>query len=85
MNMLLGLDLGNYFGTRERYFFGFSLETLSGLKIGTGEGSLVGVLLRITLGTLLESTNTGADIPGMLMSAPIKLGFGYEAVRRLCC
>ena len=43
INMLIGLELENYFGTQEGYLVGVSLATLTGLMIGTGEVSLVGL------------------------------------------
>ena len=41
MNMLIELELGNSFITREGSLVGVSLGTLAGLMISTGEGSLV--------------------------------------------
>ena len=38
INMLLGLELCNYFVTREGYLVGVSLGTIYGLMIVTGEG-----------------------------------------------
>ena len=46
-----------------------------GLMIGTGGLYLVGLSLVLTLGSPLEYPNTGADIPGMLLGAPLGLWF----------
>ena len=46
---------------------GVSLGRLAGLIIGTGEGSLVWLSLGLTLGSTLESPNTGDYMPVMLM------------------
>ena len=58
----------------------FSLVTLAGLIIGTGEGSLIGLSLGLPLGSPLESTNTGADMPGTLLGAPPGLWFEFDVV-----
>ena len=84
INMLLGLELCYYFGAWEGYFVEVSLVTLYGLMIGTLEGSLVGISLGIPLGYPLKYPNPGAELPGMLLSAPIGLWFSSEAVRCLC-
>ena len=78
--MLLELALGNYFGTWERSLVGVSLDTLTGLMIGTGEVSLVGLSLGLPLGSLLESPNNGAYMPGTLLGVPLGLWFGYVVV-----
>ena len=62
INMLILLALVNSFGTWEVYLFGVSLDTLSGLIIGTGEGSLVGLSMGLPLGSPLESQNPGDEI-----------------------
>ena len=49
INMLLGLALENYFGIREVYLVGVSLDTLYGLMIGTVEGPVVGLSLRLSI------------------------------------
>ena len=85
IKMLLGLALGNYFGTREGYLVGVSLGTLHGLMIVTGEGYLVGLPLVIPLGPQIEYKNPGADLPGMLLGTPLGLWFGSEVVRCYCC
>ena len=59
---------------------GVPLGTLVGLKIGTGEVSLVGLSLGLTLGYPLESPNTRAEFPDMLMGAPIGLWFVSDVV-----
>ena len=41
--MLLGLELGNYFGTWEASLVGVSLGILYGLMIDNREGSMVGL------------------------------------------
>ena len=43
INMLIGLELENYFSKREGSLVEVSLETLTGLMIGTGEVSFLGV------------------------------------------
>ena len=83
--MLLGLDIFNSFVTWEVYLVGVSLVPLDLLIIVTGEGYLVVLSLVIPLGYLLEYTNPGADLPSTLMGAPLRLWFGSEAVRCLCC
>ena len=71
--MLLVLELDNSFVTREGYLVGVSLGTLDGSMIFTGEGSLVGLLMGLPLGSPIESPNTGSDLPGPLLGAPIGL------------
>ena len=56
-----------------------------GLMIGTGEGYLVGLSLGFTLGSPLKSPNHGAELPGMLLVATLRLWFGSELVRCSCC
>ena len=80
INMLLGLKLCNSFVTWEGSLVGVSIGPLVGLIIGTGEGSLVGFSLGLPLGSLLESPNTGADLPGTVLVTPIGLWFGSETV-----
>ena len=79
--MLLGLALGNYFGTREGSLVGISLVALCGLIIVTGEEYLVVLSLEITLGSPLEFTNPGAIMSATLLSAPLGRWFVSEAVR----
>ena len=43
INMLLGLELGNYFGTWEASLVVVSLDIHYGLMIGNEEGSMVGL------------------------------------------
>ena len=50
INMLLGLELCNFFGIWEVSLVVVSPGTLVGLTIGTGEGYLVGLSLGIPLG-----------------------------------
>ena len=85
--MLIGLKLGNSFGTWGGYLVGVSLVTLRGLTIGTGEGYLVGLSLGLTIGPLLESTNPVSMLYLTLLGEPIGLWFGYGAViyRCSCC
>ena len=64
---------------------GFSLGTLSVLMIVTEEVYLVGLSLGLQLGYPLEYTNTGADLPGTLLVAPLGLWFGSELFTFLCC
>ena len=52
--------------------------------IGTREGYLFGLSLGLTLGTALEPTNPGSDLPVTLLGVPIRLWFGSEVVRCLC-
>ena len=59
--MLLFWALENYFGTWEGYLVSVSLGKLAVLMIGTGEGCLVGLSLRLPLVSPLESPNPGAD------------------------
>ena len=80
VNMLIGLALGNYFGTWEGSLVEVSLATLTGLMIGTGEVSLVGLSLGLPLGSLIESPNNGAYMPGTLLGVPLGLWFGYVVV-----
>ena len=54
--------------------------TLDGLIIGSGEGSMVGLSLVLTLEYPLESPNHGADLPGMLMGAPLGLWSSSDMV-----
>ena len=68
LNMWLGLALDKYFYTWEGCLVGVSLDTLDGLIIGTGGGSLVGLSLRLPLGPLLEPPNTGAEIGSLFES-----------------
>ena len=58
--MLLGLAIGNSFGTLELYLVGFSLGTVFGLMVGTIKGSLVGLYMGLLLGYPLEYKNTEA-------------------------
>ena len=78
VSILLGLALGNSFVTWEGYLVGVSLDTLVGLVIGTGEGSLVYLSLGIPLRYQLESPNPGDDLSGMLLVTPIGLWFVSE-------
>ena len=55
-----------------------SLGRMSGLMIGTGEGSLVGLSLGLPLGSPLEYPNPGDDLPVMLLGAPLGLWFGSQ-------
>ena len=84
INMLLGLALCNYFGTREGYLVVIPLVPMSGLMLGTGEGPYFGLSLGITLGSPLESPDSGAELTGMLLDAPLGLWFVSEVVRFRC-
>ena len=85
-NLFLGLALVSSFGTWELSLVGFSLGSLDGLIIVTGEGYLVGLSLQITLGSPLESPNHVSKMPGMLLGAPFGLCIGSEVVGcRYCC
>ena len=53
--------------------------------IGTVEGSLVGLSLGLTRVSPLESKNIEAELPDMLLGAPLGLCFGSEAVGYMCC
>ena len=84
INMLILLALGNSFGTWEVYLFGVSLDTLAGLMIGTGEGSLVGLSMGLPLGSPLESQNPGDEISslfgsltGKILVMPLENSIGY--------
>ena len=83
--MLLGLSLGNYFGTWEGTLVEVSLGTLAGLMIGIWEGYLVGLSLGLTIGSPIESLNPGADLHSTLLSVNLQLWFGSGAVRCRCC
>ena len=85
INMLLVLELENAFDTWEGSLVGVSLVVLYGLMIGTGEGYVVGLSLVIPLGYPLESPNTGAELSGTLLEAPLGLWFVSEVVVCLCC
>ena len=52
--------------------------------IVTGEVSLVGLSRVLLLGSPLESPNTGSELPGQLLCAPLGLWFGSEASRCIC-
>ena len=54
INMLFGLVLGTYFGTREGSLVVFTLGILGGLIIGTVEVYLVGLSLILHLDTYLN-------------------------------
>ena len=82
--MLLGLAIGDYFGTWEVTLVGVSLGTMCGLMIGTVEESIFGLSLVLPLVSPLESPNPGADLPGTLLGAPHGLCFGFEVVRCRC-
>ena len=86
--IFLGLELRNFFGTREGSLVGFSLGALGGLMVGTGEVSLVVLSLGLTLGYSLEYQNTGAvigslfesligNILGMYLGNPLGSLLGY--------
>ena len=53
--------------------------------IVTVEGSLVVLSLLLPLVYPLESPNHGAELPGILLGAPLGLWFFSEAVRCICC
>ena len=59
INMLLGLEIDNYFWTWEGYLVVFSLGTLDGLMIGTVERYLVGLSLGLPPVYPLESPYLG--------------------------
>ena len=80
IGMLLDLSLRNYFGPLERYLVGVSLGPLPGLMIVNREGSLVGLILRLPLGSPHESLNPGAELSGTLLYSPLGLWFGSCAV-----
>ena len=84
INMLLGLELGNYFGKWEGYLVGVSLVTLVGLMIGTREGCFAGLILGVSLGSPLESKKSGSELPATILGAPLGLWFVYEVVSCLC-
>ena len=84
INIFLVLTLCNYIGIWEGYLVGVSLRTMSGSMIGTGEGSLVVLLLELPLGYPPYSPNHGSELHVMLLGAPIGLWFGSEAARCLC-
>ena len=56
----------------------FSLGTLVGLIIGTGEGSLVGLSLVLTLGYPLGYPNPGAYLTGTLLGMPLGCGLALK-------
>ena len=62
----------------------FSIGPLYGLMIVTVEVYLFGLSLGIPRVSPLESPNPGAELPDMLLGAPLGLCFGYEAVRYMC-
>ena len=74
----LGLALCNSFGTREVSFVVVSLGILSGLMIGTGEGSLIGLSLGLPLDFPIDSPNPGCDMPDMLLGAHAGSPLGYS-------
>ena len=74
IKMLIGLKLGNSFGTWGGYFSGFSLSTV-GLVIDTVKGCLVGLLLLIPLVYPLESPNIG--LTGIILGMDIVNTLGY--------
>ena len=78
--MFLGSELDNYFGIWELSLVGFQLRTLASLMIGTGERYLVGLSLGLQLRSPLDSPNTGTDLPGTLLGAPIRLWFGSDVL-----
>ena len=67
INMLLGLALENSFRSWEGYLVVVSLVPLDGLVIGTGEGYLAGLSLRLPLGYPLDSPNPVLELPGMIL------------------
>ena len=73
---MLGLELVNYFGSREISLIVVSLGTLVWLMVGTGEGSFFGLSLGLPLGYPPESTNIGSELSSMLMGGPLGLWFG---------
>ena len=72
--MLLVLELDDSFGTWEGYYIGFSLDTLAGLMIGTGEGSFFGLSLVLPLGSPLEPPNPVITVIILDMSLGNHLG-----------
>ena len=74
INVFLGLELCNSFGTWGGYFSGFSLSTV-GLVIDTVKGCLVGLLLLIPLVYPLESPNIG--LTGIILGMDIVNTLGY--------
>ena len=52
--------------------------------IGTGEGSLVGLSLRLPPVSPLEYTNLVSGLPGMLLGVPLELWFVSEAFKYWC-
>ena len=83
INILIGLELGNSFGTLVRIFgWSFTWHT-SWFGIGTVEVYLLGFSLGLLLGSPLESPNHGSDIPVMLLGTSLGLLFGSEAIRCL--
>ena len=52
--------------------------------IGTGEGYLVGLSLRLTLLSPLESPNPVVFLPVTFLGAPLGLCFLYESVSYCC-
>ena len=59
-----------------------SLVILDGLIIDTVEGYLVVLSLGLPLGSPLDSPNTGAQLPVMVMGALLGLWFGSDVLWR---
>ena len=75
INMLLGLELFDYFVTRKVSLVGVSLGPMYGLMLGTGEEYLAGLSLGLLLGSPLEYPNNGSDLTVMLLSVTLGLCF----------
>ena len=85
ISMLLGLTLGNSFGTCEGYLVRVSLITMYVFIIITGEGYFLGLSMGLPLGYQLESPDPVAELSVTLLGAHIGLWFGSEAARCLFC
>ena len=59
---------------------GFSLGPMAGFVIGTLEVYLVGLSLGFPLGYPLDYPNTGAELSGTLLFAPLRLWFFSDVI-----
>ena len=80
INMLLELEIYNYFGTWEISLVRFTLGTLTVLMIRNGEGHLVGLSLGLPIRSPLDSPNPGLTeiILDMYLENP--LGYLLESI-----